>query len=190
MYACESWTIKKGEHRRIDAFKLWCWRRLLRVLRTARRPDQSILKEMKPEYSLEGLMAEAETSILWPPDAKSWFTEKDPDAEKNLGEEEKGAAEDEMVGWHYRLNYVNLSKLQETVEDRGTRCAVGHGIAKSRTWLSGRTTRLHVSISLRLVHFLYTLNTCAVVHEHHHKTGSWFSLRARTHTHTQADLLS
>ena len=70
-YECESWTIKKGEHRRIDAFKLWCWRRLLRVLRTARRPDQSILKEMKLEYSLEGLMAEAETSILWPPDAKS-----------------------------------------------------------------------------------------------------------------------
>ena len=71
MYGCEYWTVKKAERRRIDASELWCWRRLLRVLRTARRPDQSILKEMKLEYSLEGLMAEAETSILWPPDAKS-----------------------------------------------------------------------------------------------------------------------
>ena len=56
MYGCESWTIKKAEHRGIDAFELWCWRRLLRVPRTARRPNQSILKEINPEYSLEGLM--------------------------------------------------------------------------------------------------------------------------------------
>ena len=70
-YGCESWTIKKAECRRIDAFELWCWRRLLRIPQTARRSMQSILKEIIPEYSLEGLMAEAETPILWPPDAKS-----------------------------------------------------------------------------------------------------------------------
>ena len=67
IYECESWTIKKAEHQRIDAFELWCWRRLLRVPRTARRSSSSILKEISPEYSLD---AEAETPILWPPDAE------------------------------------------------------------------------------------------------------------------------
>ena len=71
MYGCESWTIKKAEHHRIDAFELWYWRRFLRVPWTARRSNQSILKEMSPEYSLEGLMLEAETPILWPPAAKN-----------------------------------------------------------------------------------------------------------------------
>ena len=71
MYGCESWTIKKAEHRRTDAFELWCWRRLLRVPWTTRRFNQSILKEISPECSLEGLMQEAETPILWPPDAKN-----------------------------------------------------------------------------------------------------------------------
>ena len=71
MYGCESWTIKKAENRRIDAFELWCWRRLLRVPWTARRSNQSILKEISPGCSLEGLMFEAETPILWPPDEKS-----------------------------------------------------------------------------------------------------------------------
>ena len=66
-----SWTIKKSERQRIDAFELWCWRRLLRVPWTARRSNQSILKEISPEYSLEGLIFEAETPILWPSDAKS-----------------------------------------------------------------------------------------------------------------------
>ena len=71
MYGCESWTMKKTEHRRIDAFELWCWRRLLRVPWTARRSNQSILKEISPEYSLEGTDAEAETPILWSPDVKT-----------------------------------------------------------------------------------------------------------------------
>ena len=71
MYRCESWTIKKAEHPRIDAFELWCWRRLLRVPWTSRRSNQSILQEISPEYSLEGLIAKAESPILWPPDAKS-----------------------------------------------------------------------------------------------------------------------
>ena len=68
---CESWTVKKAEHQRIDAFELWFWRRLLRVPWTARRSNQSILKEISPGCSLEGLIAEAETPILWSPDAKS-----------------------------------------------------------------------------------------------------------------------
>ena len=71
MYGCESWTIKKAECRRIDAFELWCWRRLLRVPWTARRSNQSILRDISPGCSLEGLMLQAETPIFWPPHAKS-----------------------------------------------------------------------------------------------------------------------
>ena len=71
MYGCESWTIKIAEHRRIDGFELWCWKRLLRVPWTARRSNQSILKEISPEYSLEGLMLKLKLPILWPPDVKN-----------------------------------------------------------------------------------------------------------------------
>ena len=71
IYGCESGTIKKAEHRRTDAFELGCWRRLLRVLWTARRSNQSTLKEISPEYSLEGLMLKLKPPILWPPDAKN-----------------------------------------------------------------------------------------------------------------------
>ena len=71
MYGCQSWTIKKAERRRIDAFELWCWRRLLRVPWTARRSNQSILKEISPEYSLEGLMLKLKLPILWLPDANN-----------------------------------------------------------------------------------------------------------------------
>ena len=100
MYGCENWTIKKAEHWRIDGFELWCWRRLLRVPWPARRLNQSIVEEISPEYC----DAEAETPILWPPDAKNWFIGKDPDAGKDWGQEEKGTTEDEMVGWHYWLD--------------------------------------------------------------------------------------
>ena len=71
MYGCESWTIKKAEPQRIDAFELWCWRRLLRVPWTARRSNQSILKEINPEYSLEGLMLKLKLQTLWPPELKN-----------------------------------------------------------------------------------------------------------------------
>ena len=97
MCGCESWTIKKAECRRIDAFELWCWRKLLRVPWTARRSNQSILKEILKD-------AEAETSILWPPDVKNWLLGKDPDAGKDWRQEEKGATEDEMVVWHHWLD--------------------------------------------------------------------------------------
>ena len=103
MYGCESWTIKKAECRRIDAFELWCWRRLLRVPWTARRPNQFILKDQS--WVLIGRTdAKAETAILWPLDAKSWLIWKYPDSGKDWGQEEKGTTEDEMVRWHHRLN--------------------------------------------------------------------------------------
>ena len=90
MYGCESWTIKKAEHQRTDAFELWFWRRLLRVPWTARRSNQSILKEIGPGCSLEGLTdAEAETPVLWPPDVKSCLIGKDSDAGRDWGQEEE-----------------------------------------------------------------------------------------------------
>ena len=94
----------KAEHRRIDAFELWCWRRLLRVPWTARRSNQSILKEISSGCSLEGLMLKLKLPILWPHDAKNWLIWKDPDAGKDWGQAEKGTTEDKMVGWHHRLN--------------------------------------------------------------------------------------
>ena len=119
IYGCEDWTIKKAEHQRIDAFELWCWKRLLRVPWTARRSNQSILKEISPGCSLEGLMLKLKLLILWPPDAKYWLIGKDPDAGKDWRQEEKGMTEDEMVGWHHRLDVdMSLNKLQELVMDR------------------------------------------------------------------------
>ena len=104
MYGCKSWTIKKAEHQRIDAFELWCWRRLLRVPWMEKRSNQSILKEISPEYSLEGLMLKRKLKILWPPDVKNWLIRKDPDAGKDWRWKEKGTIEDAMTGWHHRLN--------------------------------------------------------------------------------------
>ena len=105
MYGCESWTMKKAEHRRIDALELWCWGRLLRVPWTASRSNQSILKEISPGYSLEGLMLKLKLQYKeWPPDTKNWLIGKDPDTGKDWRQEEKGTTEDEMVGWHHWLN--------------------------------------------------------------------------------------
>ena len=112
MYGCESWTVKKAEHWRIAAFEVWCWRRLLRVPWTSRKSNQSILKEISPEYSLEGLMLKLKLqyfghmmcTILWPPDVKNWLIGKDRDAGKDWRQEEKGTTDDEMVVWHHRLD--------------------------------------------------------------------------------------
>ena len=103
MYGCESWTIKKAERSRIDAFELWCWRRLLRVPWSARRSNQSTLKEVSPVFFGRN-DAEAETPILWPPHAKSRLIGKHSDAGRDWGQEEKGTTEDEMAGWHHRLD--------------------------------------------------------------------------------------
>ena len=100
MYGGESWTIKKAEHRRTDAFELWCWRSPL---------DCKEIQPVHPKANQSWIFigrtdAEAETPILWPPDAKNWLTGKDPDAGKNWRQEEKGTTEDEMVRWHHWLN--------------------------------------------------------------------------------------
>ena len=104
MHGCGGWTIKKAECQRTDAFKLWYWRRLLTVSWTAKRSNQSTLKEISPEHSLEGLMSKLKLQYFGPPDVKNWFIWKDPDAGKDWRWEKKGTTEDEMVGWHHRLN--------------------------------------------------------------------------------------
>ena len=102
MCGCESWTVKKAECLKIDAFELWCWKRVLRVPWIARRSKQPILKEISSQYSLEGLMLKLKLQyfghLMWRTD---W---KDPDAGKDWRQEEKGTTKDAMVGWHHRLN--------------------------------------------------------------------------------------
>ena len=115
-------------------YELWCWRRLLRVPWTARRSNQSILKEISPGCSLE-----AETPILWPPDVKSWLIGKDPDAGKNWGQEEKGMTEDEMVGWHHRLNGHGFGWTLGVGNGQGGLVYCGSWGRKESTWLSDWT---------------------------------------------------
>ena len=118
-YKCENWTIKKAEHQRIDAFELWCWRRLLRVPWTARSSNQSILKEINHEYSLEGLMLKLKLQyfahLMWRTDS----LEK-TDAGKDWRQEEKGAIEDEIIGWHYRINEHEFEQILGDSEGQGS----------------------------------------------------------------------
>ena len=103
-YGCESWIVKKAEGQRIDAFELWCWRRLLRVPWTARRSNWSILKEISPGCSLEGSILKLKLQYFGNLMQRADSFEKDPDAGKDWRREEKEMTEDEMVGWHHRLN--------------------------------------------------------------------------------------
>ena len=102
MYECESWTIKKAGHQRINALELWCWRRLLRIPWTARRSNQSILKEISPDIHWKD-WCWSWNSNTWPPDAKNLLTGKDPDAGQDW-RQEKETTENEMVGWHQKLD--------------------------------------------------------------------------------------
>ena len=127
MYGYESWFVKKAEHQRIDAFELWCWRRLLRVPWTARR--SRVNSKGNHLWIFIG-RTDADAPILWPLDAKSQVVGIDPDAGKDWRQEENGVTEDEMIGWHHQVSR-HLSKLQEIVEDRGSWHTAVHGIAES-----------------------------------------------------------
>ena len=117
MYRCQSWTINKAECQRIDAFKLWYWRRLLRVPWTARRSNKAILKKINPEYSLEGLMLKLKLQYFG---HLSRLIGKDLDAGKNRRQEEKGTTEDEMVGWHQQLNRHEFEQTLGDSEGQGS----------------------------------------------------------------------
>ena len=136
MCGCESWTIKKAEHQRIDAFELWCWRRLLRVPRTARRSSQSILKEIIPEYSLEGLILKLKLQYFGHLMQRTDSLEKTLMLGKIEGRRRRGRQWtrwlDDITNWMD----MNFSMLQELVMERDAWCATVHGVAKSWTQLS------------------------------------------------------
>ena len=120
----ESWTLKKAEHQRIDAFRLWGWRRLLSVPWTARRPNQSILKEINPEYSLEGLMLKLKLQYFSHL-MQSRLIGKDLDVRKDWGKVKKQATENEMVGWHHQLSGHEFEQAPRNSEGQGSlvRCS-------------------------------------------------------------------
>ena len=143
MYRCESWTIKKAEHQRIDAFELWCWRRFLRVPWTSRRSNHSILKEINPEYSLEGLMLKLKFQyfghLMWRADS----LEKTLMLGKTEGGRKRGQQKMRWLDGIIDTTDMSFSKLQEIVKDREAWRAAVHAVTKDWTWLRDWTTTTH-----------------------------------------------
>ena len=145
-HCCETWTVKKAEHQRIDAFQLWCWRRLLRVPWTARRSNQSILREINPGYSLEGLMLKLQYfgHLMWTDNS----LEKSLMLGKIEGRRRRGRQRMRRLDSFTAAMNMNLGKLWEIVRDREAWHAAVHGVTKSRTWLGSWTTATTISLVL------------------------------------------
>ena len=136
MYGCESWTIKKAEYQRTDAFELWCWRRLLRVPWTARRSNQSILKEINPDYSLEGLMLKLKLQYFGYLVQRAKSLEKTLMLGKTEGRRRRGQQRMRWLDGVSDSVDMSLSELREMVKDREACCAAVHGVTKSQTQVS------------------------------------------------------
>ena len=170
MYGCKSWTIKQAEHRRIDAFELWWWRRLLRVPSTARRSSQSILKETSPGCSLEGLMLKLKLQYFGHLMRRAYSLEKTMMLGKIEGRRRRGQQRMRWFGWHHQLDRHGFGWTPGVGDDREAWRAAVHGVAKSQTQLSDWTelnwkyVRIYLEFVLALV-----VNTSASLRVHFYK---------------------